>query len=113
MKTKTYVCSVCGQKFELTKDTDVAELREAITKHSFVHFTRGENAHILAEDYRANYTCIECGAVFNIGSKGAPALEERITEHRKVCNCPAIIPAEFVTQEEIDAYQSLNMDAGE
>lgn len=113
MKTKTYKCTACKETFTLTKDTDVAALREDITKHAFNHFCEEVNSTVLSTNYRADYTCVTCGAVFNVGKKGVFAMVTRINKHREVCDCAAVIPAEFITQAEIDAYQSLNVDAGE
>jgi len=113
MKTKTYECSVCGKVFELAKDTDPAMLREEITKHCFDHACNGEVANVLAANYRANYTCVTCGKVVQVGKCGVDALMGRIQAHRKVCKCMMAVPAEFVTQAEVDNYQSVNMDSGE
>ena len=109
---KDYECSVCGEKFELSKDVDAASLRQEITTHCLAHAFDGEEANVVATNYRANYTCITCCRVYNLGPNGAEALIERMLEHRKECPCAAVIPAEFVTEEEIDNYQAINMEAG-
>lgn len=110
---KVYECSVCGEKFELSKDVDAASLRQEITMHCLAHAADGEVANVLATSYRANYTCVTCGKIVQVGSNGVDALMERIRAHRKECVCTMVIPAEFVTDEEVGAYQSVNMDAGE
>ena len=112
MKEKLYACTACKSVFKLTKDTNVATLREDITRHCFMHACHGEDATVRSTNYRADYTCITCGRVFNVGPKGEEAMVERINEHRNECECGAVIPAEFITQAEVDAYQNLNVDAG-
>jgi DNA-directed RNA polymerase subunit RPC12/RpoP len=100
MKEKMYKCTVCEETFTFGKSDTAAMIRREITEHCWDHACDGENANVLATNYRANYTCITCGKVFNIGPKGIEAMQKRIDEHRKTCLCGAVIPNEFITEAE-------------
>jgi len=97
---KEYRCTLCSTRFQLEEDTSPSELRESITRHCFNHACEGDNAAVVAVNYRADYTCITCGKVYRIGPNGDEALMERIEEHRKECPCGGLVPNEFVTEAE-------------
>lgn len=104
MKTKMYKCTKCGETFAFGKGDTAAMIRREITEHCFDHACDGEEATVLSTNYRADYTCITCGTVFNIGANGLSAMNERIAEHRKTCPCGAVIPNEFITKAEEDSW---------